>query len=74
MREGGIVIATAVDNRHMAVFVEAFKACHPGIKAKMFVDLAQSVRRNAQSGSAPVIGIVTIRHQCVQPIIASREF
>ncbi len=74
MRKRWIVVTTAVHNRHLAIFIQAFKTGHTTAEAKMIVDAAQLLGPNAQFGPVAIIGIVTVRHEGVETIIASGEF
>ena len=73
MRERRLLVAAAVDDGEFAVFVEPLKFGHAAIPAKMLVDLEQLLRAYPQSRAVPVISVIAIRQQRVQPVVAARQ-
>ncbi len=73
MRERRLIVAYAVDNRHLAVLEHPLKAHHRLLEAELVVDLKQFVFAQAKLGTRVVIGVVAKRHDRVEPVIAARE-
>jgi hypothetical protein len=69
-----MVIATAVYHRQLAVLVQALKTGHAAAEAEVLVDFAELLWLDADGGAVAVIGVVAVRHERVEPIVAAGEF
>src|SRR5262249_9065825 len=71
MGERGLVVADAVHDGEMAVFVEPLEPGHGRLEAEMLIELAQPLRLDADARSGAVIGVISIGHDRVEPVIAA---
>ena len=67
----GIGIADALHDRDHAFIVEGFERSHPGIEADVRVDRKHVVTVDRQSGPHLIVAIVAVRHDAVEPVVAS---
>src|SRR5262249_29960875 len=74
MRERRILIPTSMNNGELATLVEPFKPGHSTAEAKVIINLADFVLRNAEIGTVLVIRIVAVGDERVQPVISTRQF
>ena len=73
MRIGWVLVTAAMNNCHLAVFVEALESSHARVESKVVVDDAQFVLGNAYIRPLSIIGIVAIGYDSVQAIVAAGE-
>src|SRR5579871_2131130 len=73
VREGRILVTAAVHDGELAIFVEAFEARHAAAEAEVVVDGAQLLTRHAEIRAVLVIGVVAVRDQSIEAVIAARE-
>src|SRR6266446_3591881 len=71
MGERRLVIADTMDDREMAVLVEALESRHGRLKAEMLIELAQPFLPDANARPGLVVGVIAIRHDRVEPIVAA---
>ncbi len=73
VRIGRILVTAAMNNGHLAVFIEALESSHARIESKVVVDDAQFVLGNAYIRPLLIIGIVAVGHNSIQAIVAAGE-
>ena len=74
MRERRLVVANAMDDRHLPVLEQPFEADHRLLKAELVVDPQQVVLPDAQLGTGVVIGVIGKGDDGVEAVIAARQF
>src|SRR6476660_3421002 len=74
MRETRMVVSTAMDDRHLAVLVEALEPDHRRMKSESVADLDHLALRNAQMGPRAVIRRVAVRYDRVEAVVAAGQF
>ena len=74
MGERRLVVTDTMDDREMAVLVEALEPGHGRLKAEMLVELSQPLLLDANARSGLVVGVVAIGHDRVEPIVAAGQF
>ena len=65
MRIGRILVTAAMNDGHLAVFVETLESSHARVESKVVVDDAQFVLGNAYIRPLSIIGIVAVGHDCI---------
>ena len=73
MRIGRVFVTAAMNNSHLAVFVETLESSHARVESKVVVDDAQFVLGNAYIRPLSIIGIVGVGYDSVQAIVAAGE-
>ena len=73
MRIGRVLVTAAMNNSHLAIFVETLESSHAGVESKVVVDDAQFVLGNAYIRPLSIIGIVAVGYDSVQAIVAAGE-
>ena len=73
MREGRVVIAAAVHDREVAGLPQPLEPDHAGIEGEVVVELEQPVRLEPDGRAVPVVGVVAVRDQRVQAVVAARH-
>ena len=73
MRIGWVLVTAAMNNCHLAVFVEALESSHARVESKVVVDDAQFVLGNAYIRPLSIIGIVGVGYDSVKAIVAAGE-
>ena len=71
MGERRLVVADAVDDRHLAVVVEALHPLHRLVQAELRVDLQELRLLQADRRPVLVVGGVAVRHDGVQAVVAA---
>src|ERR1700684_793760 len=74
MREGRVVVTTAVNDGELAILIEALEVDHAAVETQVIVDGAESFLGEADFGAVFVIGVVAIGDQGVEAVIAAGEF
>ena len=74
VRERWILVSAAVHDGQLAVFVQTFETGHAAAESEMIVDGPHFFARNADVRAVMIIGVVAIRDQRIQPIVAARKF
>ena len=54
-------------------FVEPFETRHSGTETEMLVDLSETACTDSDLRTKAVIGVIGIRDQCVEAVVASRQ-
>ena len=73
MRIGWVRVTAAMNNSHLAVFVETLETSHARVESKVVVDDAQFVLGNTYIRPLSIIGIVAVGYDSVQAIVAAGE-
>ena len=73
MREGRLRVAATVHDGHLAVLVQPLESRHSRVEAVAFIDLAQFLGPDPDFRPMPVIGVVRVRHERVQSVVAARQ-
>ena len=72
VREGWVRVAAAMNDGQLAVLIEMLEARHSGVEAKMLIDLPHPRGANADLRTQLVIGIIAVRDDGIQAVIAAR--
>ena len=73
VREAGVGIAAAFDDRHVAVFVETLESHQRGMEAGLAGDGDRLVLGNPEHRTDAVVLVIAVRHDCVEAVVASRQ-